>query len=112
MSFGKMRTPVTITREIHTTDSEGFTSNTKETIASVRAYREGRHGSEKWANMARFTTATDLFRIRVIPDVDITTDMIIECDDHEFQITSVEDVTGRGMYLEILAEEVTESGGS
>ena len=77
---------------------------------SVRAYREGRHGSEKWANMASFSTATDLFQFRVIPGVTVTTDMRILCDGHTFEITSVEDIKGRGMYLEVLAQEVKAGG--
>ena len=79
-------------------------------VAKIRAYREGRHGSEKWANMAAFSEATDLFRFRVIPGTEITTAMRIICDEHTFEITSVEDVKGRGMYLEVLAREVTASG--
>ena len=79
-------------------------------VASVRAYQEGRHGSEKWANRAAFSEATDLFRFRCIPGMKITTAMVIRCGDTRFNITSVEDVKGRGMYLEVLAKEVTASG--
>ena len=93
-----------------TTDDEGFKVETDEVLASVRAYREGRHGSEKWANMAAFTTATDLFRFRAIPNLTVTTDMKIICSGHTFGITSVEDVKGRGMYLEALVQEVEKSG--
>ena len=56
-------------------DAEGFKSEKEVTLASVRAYREGRHGSERWANMAAFSEATDLFRFRVIPGVSVTTDL-------------------------------------
>ena len=56
------------------------------------------------------STATDLFRLRVIPDVTVTTDMRILCDGHIFEITSVEDVKGRGMYLEVLVQEVKPGG--
>ena len=79
-------------------------------VASVRAYREGRHGSEKWANRAAFSEATDLFRFRCIPGVKVTSAMVIRCGNTRFNITSVEDVKGRGMYLEVLAKEVTASG--
>lgn len=110
MSFGKMNTFITIVEKQHTTDDEGFKTESDVTIAEVRAYREGRHGSEKWANMAQFSTATDLFRFRVIPGVTVTTEMRILCDGHTFEITSVEDVRGKGMYLEVLVEEVKQSG--
>ena len=110
MSFGKMNTFITIVEKQHTTDDEGFKTETDVTVAEVRAYREGRHGSEKWANMATYSTATDLFRFRVIPGVTVTTEMRILCNGHTFEITSVEDVRGKGMYLEVLVEEVKQSG--
>ena len=36
--------------------------------------------------------------------------MPILCDGHIFEITSVEDVKGRGIYLEVMAQEVKASG--
>lgn len=105
-----MNTFIEIVEKQFTQDDEGFKTETDVTIANVRAYREGRHGSEKWANMASFSAATDLFRFRVIPGVEITTAMRIICGGHTFEITSVEDVKGRGMYLEVLAQEVKQSG--
>lgn len=54
MSFGKMNTPVEIMKRVIETDDEGFKNERLKTVASVRAYREGRHGSEKWANRAPF----------------------------------------------------------
>lgn len=110
MSFGKMNVFIDIVQKKVTTDDEGFKVETDEVLASVRAYREGRHGSEKWANMAAFTTSTDLFRFRAIPNLTVTTDMKIICSGHTFGITSVEDVKGRGMYLEALVQEVEKSG--
>ena len=110
MSFGKMNTQIQITQKQITLDGEGFQTETDTAIATVHAYREGRHGSEKWANRAAFSEATDLFRFRTIPDLNITTDMRILCDNSVFEITSVEDVKGRGMYIEALAKEVQPSG--
>lgn len=110
MSFGKMNTRIEIVRKSYTTDSEGFKVETDEVLAVVRAYREGRHGSEKWANRATFSEATDLFRFRTIPHLEITTEMQILCGKKSFEITSVEDVKGRGMYIEVLCKEVEPSG--
>ena len=110
MSFGKMNTFLDILGKKIATDAEGFKSEQEMVLASVRAYREGRHSSEKWANRAAFTDATDLFRFRVIPGITVTTDLRILCDGHTFEITSVENVKGRGMYLEVLAREVKPSG--
>lgn len=112
MSIGMMNTRIDLCRKIAGLDAEGFATVEYQTVASVRAYREGRHGSERWSNRASFTDATDLFRFRVIPNVEVSTDMTILCAGHEFEITSIENVKGRGMYLECLAKEVVASGES
>ena len=110
MSFGKMNKFIEIMQKQITLDDEGFQTENDVVLATVRAYREGRHGSEKWANRAAFSEATDLFRFRTIPGVKMSTDMRILCDNSVFEITSVEDVKGRGMYIEALAKEVQPSG--
>lgn len=110
MSFGKMNTQIQITQKQVTLDDEGFQTESNVVVATVRAYREGRHGSEKWANRAAFSEATDLFRFRTIPGLTVTVDMRLFCDGSVFEITSVEDVKGRGMYIEALAKEVQPSG--
>ena len=110
MSFGKMNAQISLLLKQVTTDAEGFKSEPEILLASVRAYREGRHGSERWANMAAFSEATDLFRFRVIPGVSVTTDLALLCDGDRFEITSVEDVKGRGMYLEVMAKVVKPGG--
>ena len=61
MSFGKMNTLIDLVKKEVSVDAEGFKSEKEVTQASVRAYREGRHGSERWANMAAFWEATALF---------------------------------------------------
>ncbi len=105
-----MNTVISIAQEVVTRDSEGFATKTDNILVSIHAYREGRHGSQKWVNRAAFSEATDLFRFRVIPDLTITTAHVILCGDARFSITSVEDVKGRGMYLEVLAKKVTPDG--
>ncbi len=111
MSFGKMNQTITLLTPYVITDDEGFTSKELRAVATVRAYREGRHGSSAWANRAAFTRATDLFRIRTLPGIDVTEAMLIETADGErFEINSVEDIRGRGRYLEILATAVAPEG--
>lgn len=105
MSFGKMNTFIDIIEKVTIKDSEGFSTEIDNIVATIRAYREGRHGTEMWANRATFSEATDLFRFRWIPGITITTAMLIVCEDGRFEITSVEDVKGRGMYIEVLAKE-------
>lgn len=111
MSFGKMNTFVDIVSVTKKKDSEGFTVDSEEVLASVRAYREGRHGSQRWANLAAFSEATDLFRFRSIPGIGVTTDHVLVCEDGRFDITSVEDVKSRGMYVEVLAKKVVSTVG-
>lgn len=95
-----------------TKDAEGFVSEEETVLASIRVYREGRHGSERWANLAAFSEATDLFRFRVIPGMSVTTSQFLICDGERYEIVSVEDVKGRGMYLEVLAKKVSPVAGS
>ena len=46
MSFGKMNTQIQIMRKRVAIDNEGFQTESDVVVATVRAYREGRHGSE------------------------------------------------------------------
>ena len=111
MSFGKMNGFAEICKLTKEKDSEGFVSEKEEALASIRVYREGRHGSERWANLAAFSEATDLFRFRAIPGVTVTTEHFLVCDGDRFDIASVENVKGRGMYIEVLAKKVTPAHG-
>lgn len=111
MSYGKMNRPAQITEIRNVKDSEGFSSKQDVVLADIRVYREGRHGSERWANLAAFSEATDLFRFRTIPGLKVTTEHFILCDGERFNITSVEDVKGRRMYTEALAKKVVRSIG-
>jgi head-tail adaptor len=110
MSFGKMSVRISIAEEMVMKDAEGFATKTDNTLASIHAYREGRHGSQKWVNRAAFSEATDLFRFRVSPRLTVSTAHVILCGDDRFEITSVEDVKGRGMYIEVLVKKVTADG--
>lgn len=106
MSFGKMNGFADIIREVNTKDSAGFSTTEDRVLASVRVYQEGRHGSTRWANLAAFSTATDLFRFRRIPDMEIKAGDFVVTKDGRFEITSVEDVKSRGLYTEVLAKKV------
>ena len=111
MSIGEMKTSIDIIRSSFTCDTEGFSQQVDQTIATVKAYREGRHGNERWATRAMFSEATDLFRFRVIPGVKITTELTILCEQGRFEITSAENIRNRGMYWEVLAKKVVPSSG-
>lgn len=110
MSFGKMNVFIAIVSTASAIDAAGFGTKTDTVLTSVRAYREERHGSERWANRAVFSTASTLFRFRRIPNLTVTGAHSILCNGERFNITSVEDVKGRGMYVEVLCEKVTAGG--
>lgn len=110
MSIGRMNSTIQIVEKEHSTDQEGFGSLIEVTRANVRALKEGRHGSEKWANFSAFSEATVLFKCRVIPHLLVTPLMLIISDEKRYEIVSVENVKERGMYLEILCKEVKPSG--
>ena len=105
-----MNTLISIAREVVTKDMEGFATKADQVLASVFAYQEGRHGSQKWVNRAAFSEATDLFRFRTIPGLNVSIAHVILCGKDRFEINSVEDVKGRGMYIEALAKKVTPDG--
>lgn len=111
MSYGMMNGFADIIEVRHVKDSEGFSSTVDEVLASVRIYREGRHGSQRWANLAAFSEATDLFRFRCIPDLTVTTDHVIVCGGDRYDSVSVEDVKGRRMYVEVLAKRSEATNG-
>ena len=106
-----MTTSIEIVRSTYVKDAEGFTQQVDQTIATVKAYREGRHDNEKWANRATFSEATDLFRFRIIPGIKITTELTILCEQERYEITSAENIRNRGMYWEVLAKKVVPSSG-
>lgn len=109
MSFGKMNTFIEIVTTTPIKDAEAFTNLGDVTLANVRAYFEERHGNELWANRAVFSNATALFRFRKIPGLVIDTKLVIICEGARYQILSVEDIKGRGMYYEVLADKTEPS---
>ena len=111
MSYGKMNgfADIVIARRVK--DPEGFATTAYDYLASVRVYREGRHGSQRWANLAAFSSATDLFRTRVLPGITVSVGDTLLCGEERFEVTSVENIKGRGMYLEILAKKVIPAHG-
>jgi hypothetical protein len=85
--------------------------NTFIELISTEPVKDERHGNERWANRAAFSEATALFCFRKIPGIGVSTKLIIVCEDGRYEITSVEDVKGRGMYVEVLAKKVVASSG-
>lgn len=111
MGLGLMNKKAQLCIETENIDAEGFNFKTVAVIAEMRVFVEGRHGSELWANLAAFTEATELFRFRRIPNLEITAKHFIVCEGKRYNILSVENVKGRNMYTEILAKQVEASNG-
>lgn len=103
MGLGRMNGFADIVETRQTGDAEGFVTSADAVLASVRVYREGRHGGERWADMARFSEATDLFRFRAVPGLAVTPEHALICGGERFRIISARDV--RGVYTEVLAEK-------
>ncbi|MBU9723121.1 head-tail adaptor protein [Bacillus alkalicola] len=107
MSLGKMNIFVDIFNRNQSKDSEGFVTQIDDFVASVRAFREERHGSRKWANLAAFTDANAIFKFRRVPGLEIRSGMLFVCDKSRYTVISVEDING--MYTEVLAEKIEPS---
>jgi len=110
MGFGKMNCFIDIISVKVARDEAGFATGGDTVLASVRAYKEDKRGTEKWANLASFSEASSLFRFRKIPGLEVTPEMIIVCAEGRHNILSTLDVRGRGMYLEVLAKKVIAGG--
>ncbi|MFA9398836.1 MAG: head-tail adaptor protein [Clostridiaceae bacterium] len=109
MSFGKMNTFVDIIDRTQIKDSDGFSTQTDKIIASIRAFREEKHGSKKWANMAAFTTADAIFKFRKVPGIQVKSGMILTCDTGRYTVESSE--VFNNMYVEVIAVKVDTSEG-
>ena len=109
MSYGKMNTNIDIISTEPVKDAEGFVTKGDNIIASVKAYKEVRNTTAKWERIignAAFSSVTAMFRFRKIPGLTVTTSHFISEADGRYNIVSAEDVRGRGMYIEVLAEKL------
>lgn len=111
MGLGLMTKKAQLVEIANTIDSEGFSVGSVKVLADIRVFVEGRHGSERWANLAAFSEATELFRFRKIPNVTVTTKQYILYENERYNILSVENIKGRNMYIEVLASKVVASNG-
>ena len=103
MSFGKMNSFIDIISAEPVKDADGFVNHGDTVLASVRAYFEQKNSTEKWRNMSQSSEVNALFRLRVVPDLELNNRHIIAYEGKRYNIFSVENVKGRGMYIEVLA---------
>ena len=109
MAYGKMNSFIDIISTAPTKDAEGFVSKGDRVISSARAYKETRNTSARWERIisnAAFSSVTAMFRFRKTPGLTVDTTLFISDADGRYNIVSAEDVRGRGMYVEVLAEKL------
>jgi hypothetical protein len=109
MGYGKMNTTIDIISTEPVKDAEGFVTTGDTALASVKACKEVRNTTAKWERIignAAFSSVTAMFRFRKIPGLAVTTSHFISDADGRYNLVSVEDVRGRGMYVEVLAEKL------
>ena len=111
MGLGKINTFIDIILVERIKDDEGFSKVNDNILATIRAYKEERHGNETWKNRASFSQATTMFQFRKLPNISITTEHFIVCKGTKYNIVSVEDIRDKGMYMEVLAEKIIGSKG-
>ena len=92
-------------------DAEGFGQESDVVLASVRA--EKRYGSmtETQTNDATFAAQTAVFRFRCIPGLRVEPSQFITDAAGRYNITAVDEISGRGMYLVVTAQRVAASEG-
>lgn len=106
-----MNTTIYLITLEHEKDKDGFSTPRETVLACVRAYKENRNTTEKWVNRTVLEDASALFRFRYLPGITVTTDMVIDCFDGRYNITSAENVRDRNLYWEVAArKEVVPSG--
>jgi hypothetical protein len=71
-------------------DAEGFVTHGDTVLSSARAYFEPKNSTEKWANMAAFSTINALFRFRKILCFEVNPTLCIVSDSGRYRVVSVE----------------------
>lgn len=111
MSFGKMTEFISLQKKTVGKDADGFPEERYGEPIRIRAYKEDKNGSRKWANFAEISAASSMFQFRFIPGVEITKDYVIRYKEETYQIVSVENVRGRNRYVQVIAEREVEGNG-
>ena len=94
-----------------TTDEEAFSSDQDVVLASVRAEKSYTGMNESSKDDATFATQTAVFRFRCIPGLRVEPSLFITDAAGRYNITAVDEVSGRGMYLVVTAQRVAASEG-
>ena len=94
-------------------DAASFGAETDVILASVRAEKSYSLGDQREtsANDATFAVQTATFKFRRIPSLPIHPDMFIVDSTGRYNITAVDEMSGRGLYIVAAARLVTASEG-
>jgi len=111
MSLGEMTKFCSLVEVNHTKDSDGFQADSENVLARVRCFHKNRSGREGDKNDTGVGYVTDIFRIRRIPGVRIGMNHVIVCDGERYNIVSIVDANGHGMYYELNTQKVVMTGG-
>jgi hypothetical protein len=91
----------------NTKDDEGFGSIEYEVIKDIRASKLDRRDwrtNEQWINDATFSTARTVIQFRRISGVTVTTGHGLIYNGDYYRIVAVDNDSGRGLYVFVLAE--------
>lgn len=112
MGFSQMDVFIEIVAREPFKDAEGFATQRDVVLFSGRACKSvTAGGSERWRNEAAFSEELTTFRFRRVPGLKITTDHFIVDEDGRYNITKVDNVSGRGMYVNLTASLIQPAKG-
>jgi head-tail adaptor len=108
MALGKMRNFMELVLPKVTTDAEGFGETEYEVIARIRAAKEDRRDwrtNEETISGATFSTERTKIQFRRISGVTVTTGHALIYNGEHYRIVAVDNDSGRGLYVFVLAEK-------
>lgn len=105
--IGELRHRITLQKKVDVIDSDGFTTQQWQDVATVWAAVENLHGREYWEAAAIQAENTVKFTIRYRQDVDQT--MRIVFKKKVYNILSVDNIRYRNEFIEIKARELLQN---
>lgn len=94
-----------------TKDAEGFGTERDVILASIRAEKSYSAMHETDANNAAFAVQTAVFKFRRLRGLTVSPAMFIADNAGRYNITAVDEMSGKGMYIVATAKLVTASEG-
>lgn len=112
MGFSQMDVFIQIIAREPVKDAEGFGNQQDIVLFAGRAYKSVTSGgTERWRNEAAFSEELTAFRFRRVPGLKITTEHFIVDEEGRYNITKVDNVSGRGMYVNLTASLIQPAKG-